>query len=468
MKTLSRHSLIITFSIIINSLYSQDIFYTVSGEIDNQKVGLNSILFENIQNKTSLLFDNLSEQEEYVINLSTQTLWGYTGLPDLQFDNGFNILKNTAGELSVAINFTPTEPISIFIYNVQGQKLYFNSLQNIIAGNSIDVQLANMGVYFVKVESTIGSKTFKALGSNNINEFAVALNYQKPIKNTNLKRSLNTYGSDFSFQIGDVLRVSVYKSGYWVESKTQTITTSISLIYEINPNLSSFIDARDGQTYKAIEIGSQIWMAENLKYLPAVGAPSPSDWDIQYYYVYDYNGTVVADAKATANYTTYGVLYNWAAAMNSAASSASNPSAVQGVCPSGWHLPSHSEWIDLSNYLIKNGYGNEGGGDDIGKSMASTSSWTASSELGDIGNDQSTNNSSGFSALPGGYFGLFNVGYDFRYSGRYCVWWSATKQNIPSSYVWTPFLINSRDDLSFFEEDISMTPFGFSVRCVKD
>jgi uncharacterized protein (TIGR02145 family) len=61
---------------------------------------------------------------------------------------------------------------------------------------------------------------------------------------------------------------------------------------------------------------------------------------------YDYNGTSVTDAKATDNYKTYGVLYNWPAA--------------KAACPPGWHLPTDAEWTALENYLIANGYNYDG------------------------------------------------------------------------------------------------------------
>jgi uncharacterized protein (TIGR02145 family) len=226
--------------------------------------------------------------------------------------------------------------------------------------------------------------------------------------------------------------------------------------------INSFTDARDGQTYTTIEIGNQVWMAENLKYLPAVVGPGTGSYTAgPYYYVYDYNGTVVADAKATANYTTYGVLYNWLAAMNSAESSSSNPSGVQGVCPSGWHLPSDSEWIELEGYLINNGYGYEGGGDGIGKAMASTSGWNSGSDPEDVGNDQSTNNSSGFKALPGGYRTFSSD--NFYRLGDYGSWWSTTEFDPP--FAWSRSLFYNLDNLrsTYHFEDS-----GFSVRCVKD
>lgn len=93
-------------------------------------------------------------------------------------------------------------------------------------------------------------------------------------------------------------------------------------------------------------------MAENLKYLPSFKEPPSGGSALGlYYYVYGYDGTSIADAKATENYGTYGVLYNWRAA--------------QDACPDGWHLPSDEEWEQLTVYLGDNGYnydGSTGGG----------------------------------------------------------------------------------------------------------
>ena len=113
----------------------------------------------------------------------------------------------------------------------------------------------------------------------------------------------------------------------------------------------TYIDSRDGRKYKWVEIGDQVWMAENLAYLPAVDPPVYLSQYVPCYYVYDYNGISISNAKATDNFATYGVLYNWFAAMNTEESSSTNPSRVQGICPIGWHLPSDMEWAELIDYL---------------------------------------------------------------------------------------------------------------------
>ena len=174
--------------------------------------------------------------------------------------------------------------------------------------------------------------------------------------------------------------------------------------------LDSFTDSRDGKTYKMAQIGTQVWMAENLAYLPEVNPPSDGSFTLPYYYVYDYYGTDLVAAGATGNFRTYGVLYNWPAAMAGFATSSSNPSGVRGICPAGWHLPSDDEWTTLTSYL--------GGDGAAGSKLKETGTvhWFAPN----VG----ATNETCFSALPGGY--RFDSGLFWNY-GEYGWWWSSTE-----------------------------------------
>lgn len=222
----------------------------------------------------------------------------------------------------------------------------------------------------------------------------------------------------------------------------------------------TFTDPRDGKTYGYKIIGSQIWMCENLAYLPAVSPSDQGSITEKHYYVYDYQGTNVGEAKARDHYTTYGVLYNWPAAMNGAASSKTVPSGVPGACPPGWHLPSDAEWTVLTDFLTSNGYGFGGSGEDIGKSLASTSGWTSWQTMNSIGNTQQDNNASGFSALPGGRRDEFRGQFD--YVGGYAYFWSSTSGE--STRAWTRGLAYQFDAVYRYTygED------GLSVRCIKN
>ncbi len=230
-------------------------------------------------------------------------------------------------------------------------------------------------------------------------------------------------------------------------------------------NVGSFIDTRDNMKYSTVQIGRQVWMAENLKYLPVVIDPETGSISEPCYYVYDYIGTDVDEAKSTENYQTYGVLYNWIAAMGDSESSNRNPSWVQGICPEGWHLPSDAEWSELQDYLIANGYNYDGTTVDnkIAIAMVQLGLWNSYSEAGTVGNGLNYPeyvNKSGFSALPGGvcanglFSGIAIGGY----------WWSSTESYANNAINrLLGYLNNSVDRRDYNEKEV-----GFSVRCVKD
>jgi len=217
----------------------------------------------------------------------------------------------------------------------------------------------------------------------------------------------------------------------------------------------------DGNVYKTIQIGDQVWMEENLRtsrysngnlLVNGTGAGDISG-DFTTKYMFDYQDNAV-------NTDTYGKLYTWAAVMNGGSSSSTSPSGMQGVCPTGWHLPSDTEWTELSTYLTNNGFGFEGNGDDIGKSLASASGWISVATAGRVGNDQGSNNSSGFTGLPGGNR---NPSGSFSNIGSAGYWWSSTEAS--GSLAWQRSLINNLDYIERLGRNKSN---GFSVRCMRD
>jgi uncharacterized protein (TIGR02145 family) len=175
-------------------------------------------------------------------------------------------------------------------------------------------------------------------------------------------------------------------------------------------------------------------MAENLAYLPAV-FPSSSGSNVEpRYYVSGYQSTDVVAAKKHTNYSTYGVLYNWQAAL------AANPP--------GWHLPSDTEWTALSTFL---------GGQSVtgGKLKENgTLHWNSP-------NDGATNET-GYTALPAGARSDFGTFVD---RGNYGYWWSSTEDNQHNGWYYYHYMRYIYGDLfgfSYTGED------GYSVRCVKD
>jgi uncharacterized protein (TIGR02145 family) len=222
---------------------------------------------------------------------------------------------------------------------------------------------------------------------------------------------------------------------------------------------SILFDTRDSQFYKTVLIGDQIWMAENLAYLPVVSPPSIQSISEPNYYVYGYDGTNVIEAKTSSNYEIYGALYNWPAAMNSAESSNDNPSGVQGVCPSGWHLPSNAEWQQLEMYL------------GMDPSVVNDGFWRGTDEGGKLketGNDHwvipntGANNITGFNALPGGQL---HPSGDFVGIGEEAVFWTATgSSNSIEHAIGRVLMYNQQRIYSNGYHKYN----NFSVRCVKD
>ncbi|HOU97033.1 MAG TPA: FISUMP domain-containing protein [Bacteroidales bacterium] len=233
-------------------------------------------------------------------------------------------------------------------------------------------------------------------------------------------------------------------------------------VYENAPN--TFVDSRDQNLYKSVLIGTQVWMVQNLAYLPVVSPPDVNSLKDPCYYVYDYSGTDVEAAKLTSNYRTYGVLYNWAAALASSPSSNTVPSGVKGVCPDGWHLPSDAEWDILEKYLMDNhfyfGFRNQ----DIAKSMAANDNWKTYPIEGNPGNDMASNNKSGFSALPAGIKSYSK----FLALGEEGYWWTSDGHFSHDGYPSLGISANLSYNEPFLSSSTEDGRQGFSIRCLKD
>ncbi|MBU0764978.1 MAG: hypothetical protein KJ607_09105, partial [Bacteroidetes bacterium] len=106
------------------------------------------------------------------------------------------------------------------------------------------------------------------------------------------------------------------------------------------------VDARDSKSYNTVVIGSQCWMAQNLNIGTMINSSSGGQLQTN-------NGTIekYCYSNNSANCTVYGGLYEWNEMMQYAASDAGNPGTTQGICHSGWHLPTDPEWTELFDYL---------------------------------------------------------------------------------------------------------------------
>lgn len=205
--------------------------------------------------------------------------------------------------------------------------------------------------------------------------------------------------------------------------------------------VGTFTDSRDGHQYIWVKIKDQVWMHDNLAWLPGVSPSNVGSDASGYYYVYGNEGTDVDAAKATESYTTYGVLYNWPAAMAS--------------CPSGWHLPTDEEWKTLEKNLgmtesDANGtlWRNSG---NVGMMLKSSTGWA---------NNGNGWNLSGFKALPGGHRD-YSTGYLFQTTTGY--FWTANEVN--TEQAWFRGLYSGNMGVNRY---YTYKRHGISVRCLKD
>lgn len=224
--------------------------------------------------------------------------------------------------------------------------------------------------------------------------------------------------------------ICIFRNGVIIFKSDVNNIDSIVFNASQSTTYGSFIDIRDNTVYQTITIGTQTWMAQNLAYLPSVSSPSANSQISPIYYVHGYNGTVVQDAKATSNYSSYGVLYNWDAAMI--------------ACPQGWHLPTDSEWASLSIYL---------GGNSVsgGKLKETEYLYWNSPNTG-------ATNSSGFNGRGGGYRDINGTFYSL---GIFAYYWSSTEYVAHASYGWNLYNYNGTIGRIHHYKD-----YGFTVRCV--
>ncbi len=205
------------------------------------------------------------------------------------------------------------------------------------------------------------------------------------------------------------------------------VSIPLNEIDSIKHEADSFPPTIDGYTYQTVTIGTQVWFAENLRTseyangdtIPNINGVSSTSGAWSWY-------------NNNSSYeNTNGKLYNWYAV-----------SDIRNVCPTGWHVPTDTEWSSLSLFF--------GGETVAGSKLKSTSGW---------GDGNNGTNESGLSMLPGGYFdnGQF---IDLGYHGH---WWSSTENDESNAWYHSLRYFNGNTHRNSYNKGT-----GFSVRCLRD
>ena len=242
---------------------------------------------------------------------------------------------------------------------------------------------------------------------------------------------------------------SVGKANFTISLGGKSCNISISIEDVLptsgyGPNISDV----EGNTYKTVYIGTQQWMAENLKtakYSDGTiisNVSGTSEWNSLTTGAWSYYGNDVA------NNAKYGKLYNWYAVSNTT-------NGNKNICPTGWHVPTDAEWTVLTDYL--------GGASVAGDKMKEVGTINWSSNVNFESKTEATN-ASLFTGLPGGWRLAQGMNHDFSNIGLYGSWWSSTKNDTGGAWY---------RSLSFINGNVSRSNYywisaGFSVRCLRD
>ncbi|MEI6436574.1 MAG: FISUMP domain-containing protein [Bacteroidota bacterium] len=372
---------------------------------------------------------------------------GITTLSDA--NHGGIVFPNPfSGMTTLVANIQKPQTVSLEVFNLAGQSVARGEAFVQPGSNAFALSLSKIGIYMVSLTTNMGTEGFKVICTettgvgNSIRHAGIAQggNLIPSFKNT----TIYTLG----YWIGDII---LYRCRGGIYTTIITDSPTASKSYEVT--FAPCTDP-DGKSYAIVKIGAQTWMAENLAWLPAVSASSRGSESLKYYYVYNYEDSVVAAAKNTSNYKLYGALYNRTAAMNEGGKSSAPMGRIQSVCPTGWHLPDDGEWKILEKSLGMSQPDadtvNLRSSGEVGKKLKSSVNWFE---------DGNGSNLSGFTALAGGYR---NTHGGFASVDNYSLFWTAS---LSDTLAWYRSLSYTDNGVSRFT---TLKSHGFSVRCIKN
>ncbi len=409
------------------------IVLTFTGIENGNPVNLGSVNIHNLSKScdTTLVWPNM------VLSLNSL---GTDELSDMP--KGLHVFQNTpnpAGEKTfVKIYIPETGNIEIAITDFSGRMV--NSLKREL-GRGYHTFLFEPGasqLYIFTATLNSARKSIKIAAPGNRPSAVCLLSYNGAEGQTTLKSVSST--NKFIFSLGDDMEFTGY---YNAQSKILQDSPTSSKTYTFDFSSGANCPATvtyAGKTYNTVQIGTQCWFKENLNIGTRING-----------YLNQTNNSTIekyCHNDLESNCDIYGGLYQWDEAMQY-----STTEGVQGICPTGWHIPTDAQWCTLTQYIDPTVNCNEVGwsGTDVGTKMKSTTGW--------YGGGNGTN-TSGFSALPGGsrdYNGSFNDVTNYTY------FWSSSQ--FDAAGAWFRYLYY---DYAYVSRSGNYKTYGFSGRCLKD
>ena len=423
MKKLNSFCQVLLVVLLINlsvfaKLYATD--YTISFTAFGAATTISNVEVQNLTQSTSVV----------VPAGASVTLTGTTGAPYLKANSlNLKIYPNPITEKSIVSFYSEFGgKTDIAVYGMDGRTI-IRTTKNLKAGTNQFKLSLPQGIFTLHINEN-GILHLGTVISQTMNKAELEFSGTEPAAGKPMQK-VKASTTALGYNQGDQLLFKGYSGDLCT---VVTLKPTGNTVVNFN-----FVECRDadGYNYPVVQIGDQVWMAENLKTTRyRNGDPITEQWA--------YNN----DANNAAK---YGRLYTWYAATDS-----------RGIAPAGWHVPTDAEWTTLQNYLIANGYNYDGTttGNKIAKALAATTDWYTYTGTGAPGADLTKNNSSGFTALPGGNRGGSGA---FDGIGGYGCWWSSTESG--AAGAWSRLLYYVGSNLYSYDYTKS---FGFSVRCLRD
>ncbi len=457
---------LLTFSLLALACvagFAQSVTLTFTGrDANNRRVQLDRVVITNL---------TCSWQETIMWPDTTLTMQNGVGIVENGTNGGFSLSQNNPnpfdGTTSTALTTAEAGAVALEITDVNGRLVSAQNFASLQPGtHQFRISVANAGTYVLTARQNGKVTSVKMV--NNGNGAADAIEYQGMANESFQLKNGAKGNTNNPFTFGDQMEYVGYATINGNEeesarimqqqgaSQTFALQFSASMDGYPCPGMPTITD-RDNNTYNTVLIGTQCWMKENLKTTKYADGTAIA------------NGTTTSTTTAywyypnnsSSNQSTYGLLYNWKAVMRNSSSSASNPSGVQGICPTGWHVPSDNEWkqMEMAVGMSQSDADNAGYRGNIAAKLSGNTGWNSSGNANAAGNlNAPDRNSSGFSALPAGYYSssynLFGNGADF---------WSATEYSSDNAYSRTLYYSNAYVLRNNFNKS-----YGFSVRCLRN
>jgi len=422
---------VITFLAFSINAFSLD--YTISFTGNGASASVDNVVVQNLTKSTEVIVPtgNTLHLTDVVTAIASA---------NAKSGNQFSCQKLSDSKVKVTFAVQQAGAVHVNVFGINGSKVaaVHQSLQQGTAAFELTLP---SGIFMVQVSGKGFSYSGKI--SNQTTLYCnptIALVSSTNQQTTQQQRAKNNPPStEMTYTTGDLL---LYKatSGNYITIVTDVPSVSKSTNF-------TFVACQDASlnNYPVVTIGTQTWIAENLKTTKYRNADLITNTTDNTEWAELSTGAWSDYDNDAANGIKYGHHYNWYAVTD-----------ARNIAPIGWHVATNAEWTTLANYVASN----LGTSTSVNKALATTTDWSANTGTNTIGNDLTLNNSTGFSALPGAFRSNNGVCGSIVNDGD---WWTATESDVSNAW----FNAVNYNSSTIYNVGLGKN-WGLSVRCVLD